>query len=397
MSEAMKIGELAKQTGLSIRTLHYYDEIGLLCPSDRNDIGHRLYSDKDIIRLQQILSLRQLGFALKEIRECLENPDFSLSQVINLHRDRIREQIGLSHTLLERLNGVARELQTTESVAVENLIQVMETITMSEQYFTPEQQEVIEARFQDVEPEWQELITRARDEMNKGTDFNSPSVQELARIWQWSMKNLIRGDSHIYESFIKAYQQQGGEAASWGAMDTATFEYILKAASFLSIAEEVNIFMSSISEENFTSDALQVINLGLNAVKELNYDFYGTEGLLLGFLAEDNGVATTILKAAGVDFETVQNLIVKLLGKRTLGELTILENIPFAPRMKRVFELARESATKSGRKQINSEDLLLGILEEAKRGGGVATYIIKERLGIDLIDLEQQLRLAMSE
>ena len=59
MAEAMKIGELAKQTGLSIRTLHYYDEIGLLCPSHRYDIGHRLYSDEDIIRLQQILSLRQ--------------------------------------------------------------------------------------------------------------------------------------------------------------------------------------------------------------------------------------------------------------------------------------------------------------------------------------------------
>ncbi|MEL6462494.1 MAG: MerR family transcriptional regulator, partial [Cyanobacteria bacterium J06621_15] len=232
MSEAMKIGELAKQTGLSIRTLHYYDEIGLLCPSDRNDIGHRLYSDRDIIRLQQILSLRQLGFALKEIRECLENPDFSLPQVINLHRDRIREQIALSHTLLERLNGVARELETTKSVVVENLIQVMETITMAEQYFTPEQQEVIEARFPDVEPEWQELITKARVEMSNGSDLNSPSVQELARIWQWSMKSLIRGDRSIYQSLVKTYQQQGGEAASWGAMDTATFEYILKAVSF---------------------------------------------------------------------------------------------------------------------------------------------------------------------
>ena len=394
MSEAMKIGELAKQTGLSIRTLHYYDEIGLLCPSHRNDIGHRLYSDEDIIRLQQILSLRQLGFTLKEIRECLENPDFSLSQVINLHRDKMREQIALSHTLLERLNGVARELETTESVAVENLIQVMETITMSEQYFTQEQQEIIESRFQDVEPEWQELITRAQVEMSKGTDLNSPSVQELARIWQWSMKSLIRGDRTLYESLVKTYQQQGGEAASWGAMDTATFEYILKAVSFLSIAEEVNIV---ISDENFTSDAIQVINLGLNAVRNLNYDFYGTEGVLLGFLLEDSSVSTKVLKSAGVDFDTVQNLIVKLLGKRTLGEIPLPEKIPFAPRVKMVVELAREEANKSGKQRMNSGHLLLGILEEAKRGGGVATYILKEKLGIDLAQLEQQLRLVMSK
>ncbi|HHP7244688.1 MAG TPA: MerR family DNA-binding transcriptional regulator [Elainellaceae cyanobacterium] len=64
MSNLMKIGDLTKQTGLSIRTLHYDDEIGLLSPSHRTDVGHRLYSDPDIIRLQQILSLRQLGFML---------------------------------------------------------------------------------------------------------------------------------------------------------------------------------------------------------------------------------------------------------------------------------------------------------------------------------------------
>ena len=176
-------------------------------------------------------------------------------------------------------------------------------------------------------------------------------------------------------------------------MDTATFEYILKAVSFLSIAEEVNIV---ISDENFTSDALRVINLGLDSVRQLNYDFYGTEGMLLGFLAEDTGIVTTVLKAAGVDFETVRNLIVKLLGKRTLGELNLPDKIPFAPRMKRVFELAREQANKSGNERIDSGHLLLGILEEAKRGGGVATYILKDKLGINLVDLEQQLELVIS-
>ena len=230
--------------------------------------------------------------------------------------------------------------------------------------------------------------------MSKGTDLNSPSVQELARIWQWSMKSLIRGDRTLYESLVKTYQQQGGEAASWGAMDTATFEYILKAVSFLSIAEEVNIV---ISDENFTSDAIQVINLGLNAVRNLNYDFYGTEGMLLGFLLEDSSVSTKVLKSSGVDFDIVQNLIVKLLGKRTLGEIPLPEKIAFAPRVKMVVELAREEANKSGKQRMNSGHLLLGILEEAKRGGGVATYILKEKLGIDLAQLEQQLRLVMSK
>ena len=75
MSNFMKIGDLAQKTGLSIRTLHYYDEIGLLSPSHRTDVGYRLYSNQDIIRLQQIVSLRQLGFSLKEINECLKDPN----------------------------------------------------------------------------------------------------------------------------------------------------------------------------------------------------------------------------------------------------------------------------------------------------------------------------------
>ncbi len=391
----MKIGELAKKTGLSIRTLHYYDEIGLLSPSHRTEVGYRLYSNRDIIRLQQILSLRQLKFSLQEISECLENPAFSLQKTINLHRARVQEQIGLSHTLLKRLNAIARELEATKSVAVENLIETMETITMSEKYFTSEQEAILERRFREVEAEWQELMTKTRTAMSKGADFNSPSVQEIARLWQWSMKSMIGGDGRIYESLIKMYQQEGTDATNWGAMDSNTFEFILKAVSFLSIAEDMEIVLS---DGNYTTDAIQVIRLGMDAVKKLNYDFFGTEGMLLGFLAENTGVASQILMAAGATFEAVQDRIVQLLGERTLGEIPLPEKIPFVPRSRRVIELARKQSQQLGKTRMNSGHLLLGILKEAEEsGGGVAAHIMKERLGIDLADLEQQLSSAMSQ
>ena len=183
MASLLKIGELAKQTGLSVRTLHYYDEIELLVPSHRTEADHRLYSDRDIVRLQQILSLRQLGLSLSDIRDCLEDPAYTLPQVIDLHRDRLREQISLSHTLLNRLNGIAKEIETTQSVAVENLIQTMETITMTTQYFTPEQQAVLNTRFREGKAEWQALLTKIQAEMHQGSDLNSPAVRMLARRW----------------------------------------------------------------------------------------------------------------------------------------------------------------------------------------------------------------------
>ena len=91
--EAMKVGELAKRTGLTVRTLHHYDEIELLKPSLHTESGHRLYTADDVARLQQVLSLRQLGFSVEEVRDCLDRPGFSALEMIGLRVARLRERI----------------------------------------------------------------------------------------------------------------------------------------------------------------------------------------------------------------------------------------------------------------------------------------------------------------
>ena len=82
------VNEVSKLTGVSIRTLQYYDRIGLLPPSQRSEAGYRLYDDAALERLQQILFFRELEFPLKEIRTILDSPDFdrnkALSQQIEL-------------------------------------------------------------------------------------------------------------------------------------------------------------------------------------------------------------------------------------------------------------------------------------------------------------------------
>src|SRR5271168_4740111 len=102
--EALKVGELASRTGLTVRTLHHYDEIGLLRPSLHTESGHRLYTAGDVARLQQVLSLRQLGFSLEEISRCLDRPGFSPLEVIVMQAARLREQIALQSKLCERLD-----------------------------------------------------------------------------------------------------------------------------------------------------------------------------------------------------------------------------------------------------------------------------------------------------
>jgi DNA-binding transcriptional MerR regulator len=73
-----RVGELATATGLTVRTLHYYEQIGLLVATARSDAGHRLYADTDVERLYRICLLRRLGLPLNEIGRALDDPAWSL-------------------------------------------------------------------------------------------------------------------------------------------------------------------------------------------------------------------------------------------------------------------------------------------------------------------------------
>lgn len=81
----MTISEVTQLTGVSHRTLHYYDEIGLLRPTQTTEAGYRLYDREALIRLQHILLFRELGFPLKDIHKLLEAPDFDRAQALEQH------------------------------------------------------------------------------------------------------------------------------------------------------------------------------------------------------------------------------------------------------------------------------------------------------------------------
>ncbi|HEY8472206.1 MAG TPA: MerR family transcriptional regulator [Natronosporangium sp.] len=98
------VGEVARLTGVTVRTLHHYDEIGLLSPGERTAAGYRRYSEADLERLQQILGYRELGFSLEEIAEILADPAAD-------HMVHLRRQHGL---LLERLERLRKMIEAIE-------------------------------------------------------------------------------------------------------------------------------------------------------------------------------------------------------------------------------------------------------------------------------------------
>ncbi|MFH1762774.1 MAG: MerR family transcriptional regulator, partial [Gemmatimonadota bacterium] len=142
----LRVGEMARRIGLTVRTLHHWDQVGLLTPSRRTPAGHRLYGSSEIWRLQRILSLRALGLNLDEIGSLLRDGALSLEVVLTTHRDRIPAQLDLLQDLAGRLDRVLGLLAEDKIVTEEELIKTMEMMTMIEKHFSPEQLEALKKR-----------------------------------------------------------------------------------------------------------------------------------------------------------------------------------------------------------------------------------------------------------
>lgn len=88
----MKVKEVSQLTGVSVRTLHHYDDIGLVTPDSTTEAGYRLYSDDNLATLQQVLFFRELGFSLKKIKELLTSPAFSRQEAFEMQRKMLLEK-----------------------------------------------------------------------------------------------------------------------------------------------------------------------------------------------------------------------------------------------------------------------------------------------------------------
>lgn len=232
-----KVGELAKQTGITVRTLHHYDQIGLLSPSQHSDTGHRLYNEADIARLQQIMSLKQLGFALENIKKLMANPNFNPVKVIEMHLESLKEHIRLQEEMYSRLEGICNLLQTRQDVNVEQFIKLIEVINMDvNTYFTKEQLEKLnkqaellgQEKIKEVQDEWPVLIAKVRAELEKGTPSESPVVVELAKRWQELVGMFTGGDQGITRAAEQLYKENPDMAMQFG-IDKELWEYIRRA------------------------------------------------------------------------------------------------------------------------------------------------------------------------
>lgn len=107
----MKVKKVADLVGISVRTLHHYDEIGLLTPEETTEAGYRNYSDHDLETLQQILFFKELGFPLKQIKEIIDNPSFDREEALEMHRNLLLEKRSRLDKMIETVDKTILDMK----------------------------------------------------------------------------------------------------------------------------------------------------------------------------------------------------------------------------------------------------------------------------------------------
>jgi DNA-binding transcriptional MerR regulator len=225
-----KVGELARATGLTVRTLHHWDELGLLRPSERSSAGYRLYSAADVARLYRVAALRSLGLSLHEVGAAIDGAA-DLRELVRRQLEALDRRMELEAELRRRL------VRVLESGGSGDLLETMEAMTMIERHYTPEQLADLEERARALGPDgmeqaqrdWAELIEAMEAERRAGSDPAGPRVQELAARWSSLVAAFTGGNESILRSLERMYEEEGPEHASRGALTGELAEFVQRA------------------------------------------------------------------------------------------------------------------------------------------------------------------------
>ena len=221
MDTTFKVKEFADLAGVTVRALQYYDRLGLLKPSGYTHNSHRLYRMEDLLRLQQILTFKYLGYGLNDIRRLMDSATYNVSETLRSQRASIRDRIA-------RLQKVAKSIDRTvemlDSMKVENLDwklvrEIIAGIIASERwdwvhdYYTPKQKKKLEMRGSQVTPQqlvrwqkqWSEVVVGFQQLIDRKRDPACAEAQRLATKMDRLIKGFTKGDKGIERSLSQAY------------------------------------------------------------------------------------------------------------------------------------------------------------------------------------------------
>jgi DNA-binding transcriptional MerR regulator len=228
----MQVGALARATGLTVRTLHHYDEIGLLTPSGRSESGYRLYSEADIARLHGIQALRQLGLPLAQIGPLLDGTEKAPEHLLEEQLRALDAQIRRAQELREQLVFLLETLRKGETPAAEQWVQSLMLMNTFTRYFSADELHTIFRDFEGIGREFEALQPQVRACMEAGEPPEGARVQALTRQWMALMHRWMQGDFALIERWGEMYQRETAAHGLRGAPPTDMLMFMERAVKY---------------------------------------------------------------------------------------------------------------------------------------------------------------------
>jgi len=239
-----RVSDFAEKAGITVRTLHHYDRLGLLKPSGRTEAGYRLYSERDFGCLQQIVTLKFIGLPLRQIKDLLDGSDLDLAATLRLQRRLLQQKRLQLEAAIQAIEEAEHSLKSNlapDLAALKKIIEVMERQTAMEwtkKYYSEEAQAKIAERASTwtpelqakVEQDWKNLIGEVEAAIAAKVEPTNVRAQELAKRWSALLRGFTGGNTEVQQGLNKLYADQ----ANWPSTFTKPFsdevwQYIKKA------------------------------------------------------------------------------------------------------------------------------------------------------------------------
>ncbi len=225
--------------GVTVRTLHHYDRLGLLRPA-RSGSGYRVYRERDLERLEQIVALKFLGLPLGQIRELLGRDAADLSHALRMQREVLEDRRRLLDRAIRAIREAERKPEPALLRKIIEVIQMQENTDWKAKYYSPEARAKIEERAKDWTPEKQQQATQAWSDLIRDVEASlhedpaGEKARALAARWRELVGQFTDGDPEVAAGLRKLYADQGNWPGEFqgqmkGFMKKEVWDFIGKA------------------------------------------------------------------------------------------------------------------------------------------------------------------------
>jgi DNA-binding transcriptional MerR regulator len=239
------VKQVAKLSGVSVRTLHHYDEVGLLKPDSVGANGYRYYGKDELLRLQQILFHRELGFPLEEIRQVLDAPDFDRAAALKAHKARLEAQTKRYRRLVKTIEATLAELEGERQMDDKDLYKGFAPEKQAEyeawitERYGADKVEASKARmkgwqaadFQALQGDFETLEAGMAKALTDGLPADSAAVQAIMRDWaQWIGRTWGRAPTgEAFAGLGQLYQSHPDFRARYDGRAAGLTDYLAEA------------------------------------------------------------------------------------------------------------------------------------------------------------------------